>query len=184
MRRAYNSVLKLPQLGSLPAMRRPLPAASGLSGLRFLQGPPGPDRYRRRVIAVRPGAPQGVTAFPQLCELQWMSWAATTVARSSSEASNSHSKPTRASLPCCSSARRIKSAPPSAPAGSDRSACANCPRLRSPHDGRQSRRGHPPEKGFLNGARHRTRAGWEGRRRDFPRQHRRAGRRLHETPPA
>ena len=53
MRRAYNSVLTLPQLSTCPAMRRAVCAAPGLPRLRLLQGPPGVDRHRGRLIPAR-----------------------------------------------------------------------------------------------------------------------------------
>ena len=55
MRRAYNSVLTLAPTEHLPAMRRALCPASGLSRLRFLQRPPGPHRYRRSLIVFERG---------------------------------------------------------------------------------------------------------------------------------
>jgi len=50
MRRAYNSVLKLPQISKCPQCAEPHCAAPGLPGLRLLQGSPGSDRQRRLII--------------------------------------------------------------------------------------------------------------------------------------
>ena len=111
MRRAYNSVLKLAATQHLPAMRGALHPSSGLPGVRLLQGTPGPDCHGRSLIRRVSAVEGSVRALSILCELQWMSWVATTVAGSSSKAPSALWKPTSDHRAFPGRATRPKSTP-------------------------------------------------------------------------